>query len=648
MMLGLAMSWLAVVALLLGGGWLAGQDLVREVNFSHLRYEAQLIADEVAEEIEVRLAALERLSNDEAIQQGSAGVTHDDLRVHQPLLELFDGLVAFGPEGRVLADWPITTGREGLDISDREYFAFVREVRRPYVSEPIVGRATGTPLVLLVVPVLNEKGDFQGALAGVVNVNSGGIFRGLSRIRLGDEGFAAVFTSSRQVLYHPERKWVMRKIQDLSFNPDLDRAADGWEGERYGALVDGRMAYQAFRQVWPADWVVGVFLPEGQVLAPLKSLVQRLGWMGVALALMLLPLLAWLVWLMLRPLYQLQSQIAEVGKGKRRRVVLDTEMRELTQVASVFNEVDLERSKALLASRERQAFLDAVLSSSPLGMFVTNTQGDIVFVNAALSELTGRGSEARQERSWINHVHADDRQAAMELWRYSLVSGQDFLRQYRYWRGDGELLWLEVHASQVASDGEVIGFVGTVKDITARLQEEAIRQWEAEHDPLTGLLNRRGFERRLNEALAEWRKTHTASALILFDLDRFKPINDRGGHLLGDEMLRQIATRVAGAVRNSDHVARPGGDEFAVLLPSCSLSQARAIAEKLLAVVHDASVERDGEIYRVTPSLGLTEFREGDSDIAHLIERADAASYLAKQKGRNCLVVDEDDTHDPQ
>ncbi len=94
-----------------------------------------------------------------------------------------------------------------------------------------------------------------------------------------------------------------------------------------------------------------------------------------------------------------------------------------------------------------------------------------------------------------------------------------------------------------------------MKDITERRQQEALQRWEAEHDPLTGLLNRRGFERRLEEAFADFQKTSTPSALLLFDLDHFKPINDEGGHALGDEMLRRIAQIVAWEVRRSDHVA---------------------------------------------------------------------------------------------
>lgn len=182
---------------------------------------------------------------------------------------------------------------------------------------------------------------------------------------------------------------------------------------------------------------------------------------------------------------------------------------------------------------------------------------------------------------------------------------------------------------------------GTVKDITERRQQEALQRWEAEHDPLTGLLNRRGFERRLEEAFADFAKTGTPSALILFDLDHFKPINDEGGHALGDELLRRVAQVVAWEVRRSDHLARQGGDEFGLLLPSCTLKQASAIAEALRDVVAQVSVTATGKEFFVTASIGLTLFLEGDASTEEILARADTASYDAKGRGRNAVVIDE-------
>ncbi|RTR07259.1 diguanylate cyclase [Halomonas nitroreducens] len=634
------MTWLVVLALLLGFGWQSGESLLEASNRAHLRYEARLIADELTGQVESRLQALQRLAERLQSQQDQGGARlGDELRGNDALLEWFDGLLVADAVGDIQAAWPDRRRFQGVAIADRDYFRHVRAFKRPHVSEPIRGKASGAPLVLFAVPRLDRAGRFEGLVGGVLRLRGGGLFERLDRLRLGQEGFAAVMSASGTFLFHPDRDRIFSAVPDAAFNPWLELALDGWEGEGQGPVLSGGDAYQAYRQIWPADWVVGVALPQGQVMAPLQRWLEHLGWRVLLVTALMLPLMSWLLWLALRPLFQLERQIEAVGQGRRHRVALSTGMQELRQVADTFNRVEVERGKALAQLRDRQAFLDAILASSPVGMFVTDTAGHIAFMNAALVELTGYDQAHQRQHVWLGHIHPDDRQSALDLWQYSMASGEDFLQQFRYYRKGGDLLWLEVHASRVAIDGETLGFVGTVKDITERREEEALRQWEAEHDPLTGLLNRRGFERRLEETLADCRKTGTPSSLILFDLDHFKPINDEGGHALGDEMLRRIAQVVSWEVRRSDYVARQGGDEFAVLLPSCTHAQASRIAESLRDAVREVAVSHQGQEYRVTLSLGVASLAETDQRIAEVIGRADAASYAAKRQGRDRVVA---------
>ncbi|MFG6179514.1 diguanylate cyclase domain-containing protein [Halomonas sp. THAF12] len=644
-MLGLIATWIVVLALVLGVGWRSGKTLLEDSTHTHLRYEAQLIADDLTYQVENRLAALQRLAGRlESRRRPDEPRLADELRYNDALIEWFDGLFVTDVRGKIKAAWPNHRRLEGVSIGDREYFRDVRAFRRPRVSGALIGRVSGDPEVVFVAPRLGPQGRFEGLVGGIVKLHGGGFFDRLSRLRLGREGFAAVMTADGTFLYHPDRERILTPVPGPEVNPSLNRALLGWEGESRGPLLSGEMAYQAYRQIWPAGWIVGVALPDEQLLSPLRDLLGRLQRDALLLAMGLLPLVGWLLWLALRPLLHLEAQIEEVGKGRRARVSLNTRMHELQQVAETFNRVEVERSRALARLEDRQAFLDAILASSPAGMFVTDTRGDITYMNPALADLVGISETERHQSEWMRYIHPDDRQAALDLWHFSMSSGEDFLQQYRFDRRGGELLWLEVHARRVSIGERGIGFVGTVKDITQRREEEALRQWEAEHDPLTGLLNRRGFERRLEEALADWRKTGTPSSLILFDLDHFKPINDEGGHALGDEMLRRIAQVVAWEVRRSDHVARQGGDEFAVLLPSCTSDHADKVAQALVRLVGEIGVMHQGREFRVTLSLGLTSFLEGDQRIATVIERADAASYRAKRLGRNRIVAAYDAT----
>lgn len=639
LLLGLAATWLLVVTLMLVMSWQFGKTMVHETNMAHLRYEATLLAGEMTQQIELRFQALERLR--EMIgPTDDAGWISYQLRQNDSLLALFEGLVVANRGGSIVADWPVIVGRVGLKAAELEYFRMQRGIRRPYVSEPFVGRASSMPMVLIGVPRFTEQGEFDGLFGGVVSLDSGGLFSRFSKVRIGEEGYAAVASASGIFLHHPTTSLINTDVPNEEFNPLLNLALDGWQGDGVGELLDGQIALQSYAQVWPASWVIGLYLPIEQAQLPLAGFIRQLWWLWVSLALLMLPLLWWLLGRVLTPLKHLEKQIGEVGFGHRENVSLATNMQELQQLAVTFNRVEEERQLLLANLQERQAFLDSVLNAAPQGMFVANIKGDITYMNPALLDMLGVSADSPMD-SWLKQVHMDDRNGAQDMWLDSLHTGSDFVRQLRFMRSDEELLWLDVHACVVrlSQDAQTLGLVVVVKDITERRELEAMQRWEAEHDPLTGLLNRRGFERRLGEAFVEYQQVKKTSALLFFDLDHFKPINDDGGHALGDEMLRRIAQAVTCEIRLSDCAARQGGDEFAVLLPSCSLAQAQKIAESLRQVVSEISVTHRGREYLVTVSIGVTTFVENDTSVADVLVRADAGSYKAKKQGRNRVVV---------
>ncbi|QTP57102.1 diguanylate cyclase [Billgrantia sulfidoxydans] len=633
---GLAMTWLVIVGIVLVLAWQFGKGLVDEANLSHLRYESRLIADDLTRQVERRLGALKRLER--SLREVEADELSSRLANSQVLMEWFEGLMVTDAEGRVVADWPIVPGRVGLETADTEYFRMVRHSPWPYVSRPFTGRASGESLVLMLVPRFDEQGHFAGVVGGMINLARGGLFRRLETIRLGEDGYVSVFAVSGERLFHPRRQPSLAREEDLADAPARQLALDGWQGETVARDSGGTPTLMSYRQIWPAGWVVKVAVPQAQVRQPLGDFLGRLWWAWLVLAVVMLVTMRLLVRRLLRPLHRLERQIAQVGAGERRYLELSTNMHELRQVASSFNRLEHERLAALEHLRDRQAFLDAVLGSTPIGMFVADLNGRLNYLNPALLELLGLEA-SHGFKDWWERIHPADKQGAEDMWRHTLATGSDFVRQLRFLHPNGATLWVEVHASQVLGNEQALGFVGMVKDITERRQQEALQRWEAEHDPLTGLLNRRGFERRLEEALAEYAKTGTPSVLILFDLDHFKPINDEGGHALGDEMLRRVAQVVAWEVRRSDHVARQGGDEFAVLLPSCTLKQAGEIAESLRRAVSEVTVTNEAKTYSITLSMGVTALQEGDEAAETVLARADEASYKAKAEGRNTVVI---------
>ncbi|OYY94043.1 MAG: hypothetical protein B7Y41_08915 [Hydrogenophilales bacterium 28-61-23] len=159
--------------------------------------------------------------------------------------------------------------------------------------------------------------------------------------------------------------------------------------------------------------------------------------------------------------------------------------------------------------------------------------------------------------------------------------------------------------------------------------------WQASHDPLTGLLNRHGFDAALQQAWDSTQQTDMRHCLLYLDLDQFKLVNDTSGHQAGDELLRQLASAMRQSLRGSDVIARLGGDEFGVLLNECSAPVGEQLGEKLRHLIGDFRFSWNGRVYQVGASIGLVELDRHWPDTAHLMSAADAACYAAKDAGRN-------------
>jgi len=188
-------------------------------------------------------------------------------------------------------------------------------------------------------------------------------------------------------------------------------------------------------------------------------------------------------------------------------------------------------------------------------------------------------------------------------------------------------------------DGTISGIVLVFSDVTdaRRMAQELTHQ--ANHDSLTGLLNRRQFEIRLKRVLESTRAQPDNHALCYLDLDQFKIINDTCGHVAGDELLRQLANILLERVRKRDTLARLGGDEFGVLMEHCSLEQGRRVADSLRQAVRDFRFSWQDNSFKVGASIGLVPITEASEGITAILRAADSACYAAKEAGRDRIHV---------
>jgi diguanylate cyclase (GGDEF)-like protein len=205
---------------------------------------------------------------------------------------------------------------------------------------------------------------------------------------------------------------------------------------------------------------------------------------------------------------------------------------------------------------------------------------------------------------------------------------------------DGEEMHVEMAAVRLSDEPDAVGEVLVqIVDVTERHRREVALRAEADHDPLTALQNRRSFERALVTHLGVSARYGTAGALLLADVDRFKQVNDTHGHVVGDEVLREVARILRSRLRGSDVVGRLGGDEFAVLLPLATRSGAEAVAASIVAAVRARGAADPTPGWPVTMSVGASMITGDQPTAADAFRKADRALYAAKQGGRDCWVL---------
>ncbi|MDQ2675568.1 MAG: diguanylate cyclase, partial [Actinomycetota bacterium] len=316
--------------------------------------------------------------------------------------------------------------------------------------------------------------------------------------------------------------------------------------------------------------------------------------------------------------------------------VLDPATRQVLRVVGVCQDVTalaaIEQARTEADARFRSAFENA-----PIGIalvdFREGPDGRLTDVNRALCELTGRAGEELIGTTLTGLCLAEDAEID-EAPRERLVAGEieRFTIEKRALMPDDRLVWLELSVSTIPNAGRKreAGIV-QIQDVTERKRFEEQLRYVADHDSLTGLMNRRRFREELDSQLALSRRYGGVASLLLLDLDRLKAVNDTRGHGAGDVALRRVAEAMRGRFRSTDVLARLAGDEFAVLLQSTEGHEALALAEALIARLADDEVGTWG----VSVSVGVTAFGGEDDprSTEEVMATADAAMYRAKQRG---------------
>lgn len=286
--------------------------------------------------------------------------------------------------------------------------------------------------------------------------------------------------------------------------------------------------------------------------------------------------------------------------------------------------------------RKEQLQLSAqVFTQSNEGLILLDNNCNIVMVNKAFTKITGYSEEealGKNPRFLSSGKH--DAEFYRSMWDAISKNGS---WQGELWnkRKDGSLYpqWLSIQCMRDAY-GKLTHYIGLFVDMTERRKTEEQVQWLSHFDALTGLPNRTLLRDRSNLALSLAQRRNEPLALMFLDLDGFKNVNDSLGHNIGDELLKQFATRLKGLVREQDTISRQGGDEFVLVLPNTDTGGATSIAEKLLAIASEPYHIEPHEL-NLTASIGIAMFPTDGVDFETLSCSADTAMYRTKQNGRN-------------
>ena len=491
-----------------------------------------------------------------------------------------DGWVAYSN----LPDW------QRVDLGDREHFRIHKDrgADELYISEPVLGRVSKQWTVQFTRPIYNSHQQFAGVL--VFSVPPPALKSIYDDINLGARGMVYLGRLDGRILAHTQdlAKAVAFSLTDVpEFGPDSPPSGD----LRRRSKIDGVDRLFSYQKLRSYPLIVGVGQTADTILA--SYFVQRTTYLITGVLFTVLFLVATLLLI-------------------SRRLDEETVARDRARLATI-----VENSNDAVVGRD----LDR----------------KIVIWNAAAERLLG-WTAAEAIGQDLAQMFPPEEQAAIAANRRRVTQGGTVTHEAVRIAKDGRRIAVSLGVSPIKDDrGNIIGSAAVFRDITALKQAEERIQHLAHYDSLTDIPNRRLFYDRLSHATRLARRDRRELALLYIDLDRFKAVNDTLGHTAGDELLKCVADRIRRALRESDTLARMGGDEFAVILPAISSREDVAkVTEKIIGAL-STSFELSGQAREVTigASIGIAIYPADAQDIDTLIKAADTAMYNAKQVGNS-------------
>jgi len=523
---------------------------------------------------------------------------HFDLKHWAASASLISGgtiqIALIGADGYLLT----TTARyEGprLFLGDREHFIKVAQLEDDsfYIAKPVLGRASGKWSIQTARKLRNKDGSFGGIIVGSIDPDA--IGRSLDMAELGPQGNAVLRNANDVILAARGISSVPGQIATSQQLHDALQRSD--KGFYWNNAIDGVNRLVAYRksQILPLIFAIGI--SEDQIYAGYRANLLPRGSALVALTIIL---------------------VFAAGLDLRRRQRLEQAHAELAQV-----------TRRLTRANEQ---FDAAVSNMPNGLCMFDAQSRLMFSNREFREMY----RLRDDQVIPGTPLAKILQA-------HLANGENAEGGIE---GFTEAIATQALQTHVLADGRTVvirrkrladgGWVATHEDISDRARNENRVAYLAEHDLLTGLANRSLLARKMEEIAKRSQRQGTSFSVLMLDLDRFKQVNDTLGHSAGDQLLVQVTDRLTRSVRDTDVLARQGGDEFVIVQENEKDQHdgALQLARRIIGII-GAPFDIAGQQVNVGTSIGIAYAPEQGTSSEELLKKADLALYQAKASGRN-------------
>lgn len=597
----------------------------------------KLVAEQLDDKFETRADDLRRLARQLAPMLGHAPADMRRFAAQAVVMpQIFNAVFLVWPDGDMAFSTAVPGGQR-IHLADRDYFREILSGSEFAVSDPLRGRTTDSPGVVLAVPLRGPDGKLLAVVGGVLNFTESNFLGQLAHSRVGLTGSYCLVSSGTNPRYaiHPDQSRILTPARALDETCGLEAPHSAWEA------LDPTQPIVARYLLESNGWHVVSVLPAEEAYAPLFE-ARHKAVVAAGLSLVVAALLMWLVIRrLLAPLELLHRVVGEVPKDPAALASLPTGRNdEIGELATTFGAVMRqlsEREAALSAAKDRAAEsekrIEAIANHVPDFVSFIDMNERYAFVNEAYA------------KRFDLPVRQIVGLTVRELWGTpAYVASRPYLEQAYLGtpvtfslEGIDGAEYMEVTYQPAWNDGKdtVQGLYMFARNVTSERQK--LRSLEAQTltDHLTGLLNRKGFDRRMAEAMARASANRVNAALLLVDVDDFKTINDTYGHAVGDQLLAAFGERLSACARNGDAVARIGGDEFGIVLEDAfNTAMLERIAQ---AIVHTATRAHfiDGHTIVSTASVGMAiHYPEDGQTVNELFMRADMALYEAKRSGK--------------